>query len=542
MRRATSPLLITTATNRITSVVDPMGRSTTFTYGLPGYPAASSPRSRTASGAPSQMTYDTSAAAVQHHRPGGHHLELYLFPDRDHVRHLAYHALRHLDVQRHAEPERPVLCRTRRSLTLTDPLGYTDFLYFYQRRASFPTSDPPSTVPTGMSSHSTTTCITATPTTGTGMPGRHAWLPAAARSAAACRSRRTSPSRCITHWSRTDRPERHLLASDDVESVKPPLEHRTWFNYEGQTERLYSGAYYTPTARAACWTTARARSATTTYNHLRLFRPARNTDPLGRETEYSYAEQQHRPAHGEAADLSRRPSRPLRPWPLQHPPRAADLYRRGRADLETTPGTTAGQLKTVTDPNRNVTTYNYDSTGGSPPSSTPTARHGADATPTTRADRMLTRTDSEGYTLTYAYDNIDRITTITYPDGTTDLYDYTFQSGPYVGTASLELRKHTDRLGRVTTYAYDADRRLTSRHRADLGHGHAHDELRLLRGRDAQGHHRRQRQRHALGHRHRIAPRLQDLRLRHGSGADRDLYLREHHRRACTPSPTRWDR
>ena len=31
-----------------------------------------------------------------------------------------------------------------------------------------------------------------------------------------------------------------------------------------------------------------------------------------------------------------------------------------------------------------------------------------------------------------------------------------------VGTASLELRKYTDRLGRVTTYNYDADRRLTS--------------------------------------------------------------------------------
>ncbi len=78
------------------------------------------------------------------------------------------------------------------------------------------------------------------------------------------------------------------------------------------------------------------------------------------------------------------------------------------------------------------------------------------------ADRVLTSTDSQGYVLTYGYDNLDRVTSITYPDGTTDLNDYNFQSGPYVGTASLELRKHTDRLGRVTTYAYDADRRLTS--------------------------------------------------------------------------------
>ena len=54
------------------------------------------------------------------------------------------------------------------------------------------------------------------------------------------------------------------------------------------------------------------------------------------------------------------------------------------------------------------------------------------------------------------------MTKVTYPDTTTDLFDYTFQSGPYVGTQSLELRKYTDRLGRVTTYAYDADQRLTS--------------------------------------------------------------------------------
>ena len=78
------------------------------------------------------------------------------------------------------------------------------------------------------------------------------------------------------------------------------------------------------------------------------------------------------------------------------------------------------------------------------------------------ADRVRTRTDSEGYTLTYAYDNLDRVTQITYPDGTTDQYDWTFQNGPLQGTPSLDLRKHTDRLGRVTTYGYDADRRLTS--------------------------------------------------------------------------------
>ena len=41
-------------------------------------------------------------------------------------------------------------------------------------------------------------------------------------------------------------------------------------------------------------------------------------------------------------------------------------------------------------------------------------------------DRVQTKTDSEGYVLTYAYDNLDRVITITYPDSSSDHYDYTF--------------------------------------------------------------------------------------------------------------------
>ena len=35
-----------------------------------------------------------------------------------------------------------------RSLTLTDPLGYTDYLYFYQNPAIYPATDPACLVPT----------------------------------------------------------------------------------------------------------------------------------------------------------------------------------------------------------------------------------------------------------------------------------------------------------------------------------------------------------------------------------------------------------
>jgi YD repeat-containing protein len=61
-------------------------------------------------------------------------------------------------------------------------------------------------------------------------------------------------------------------------------------------------------------------------------------------------------------------------------------------------------------------------------------------------------TDSEGWSVTYDYDVADRVTKVTYPDGTTDqcVYD------------KLDLASYRDRQGRVWTYTHDADRRLTS--------------------------------------------------------------------------------
>jgi YD repeat-containing protein len=99
-----------------------------------------------------------------------------------------------------------------------------------------------------------------------------------------------------------------------------------------------------------------------------------------------------------------------------------------------------GRLKSVTNPNgKTQASYTYDA-----------------------FDRVKTTTDSEGYKLTYSYDAADRVTEILYPDGTTFKFDYTFQPGAVnVGKPSLDLRKLTDRLGRVTTFNYDADRRLT---------------------------------------------------------------------------------
>lgn len=77
--------------------------------------------------------------------------------------------------------------------------------------------------------------------------------------------------------------------------------------------------------------------------------------------------------------------------------------------------------------------------------------------------------DVNGYQRSFVYDKFDRVTQITYPDGTTELFDYNFPSTwpamdgiVYANKPSLDLWKYTDRMGRVTNYVYDKNRRRIS--------------------------------------------------------------------------------
>jgi len=66
--------------------------------------------------------------------------------------------------------------------------------------------------------------------------------------------------------------------------------------------------------------------------------------------------------------------------------------------------------------------------------------------------RVATYTDAQGWTVSYGYDTADRVTEITYPDGTTDQYAWD----------KLDLAAFQDRQGHVWNYAHDADRRLAA--------------------------------------------------------------------------------
>ncbi len=103
----------------------------------------------------------------------------------------------------------------------------------------------------------------------------------------------------------------------------------------------------------------------------------------------------------------------------------------------------------ATDPLNETSSYFYDTAGRL----TKIVRALAGAVTTSTFDtsnRLGSLTDSQGYTLLFGYDNADRVTKITYPDGTSTVNTYKL----------LELASTTDRLKRTTQYTYDALRRI----------------------------------------------------------------------------------
>jgi RHS repeat-associated protein len=452
---------------RVTSITDAMGRSTTFTYGLSGYPLLitriTDPFGRYAS-----LTYDTSQRLASVTDPVGI------------TSSFSYSATEPTFVTTLTTPygtsgfndavnphDVPASGSVQRSLTLTDPLGYTDFVYFYQNASVTPSSDPAATVPTGMPGITNTLLQWRN----TYYWNKHQW--GACVAAGGCSISAGVPQSedfskaALTHWFHYGVSGEAVFAQ--VSSIKQPLENRVWFD----TWKSYHGIYYGTLDQPIQigrvlddGTTQLTAASYPTLNNLpNQYSVApwvkSVTDPKGRITKYNYATnnidlltiQQLTASPSTYTTIGTYGS-----YNSQHEPQT---FTGADGQTWNYTYTAAGQIKTITDPNSGVTTFNYDGSGRL--SSVTNANSQTQVTYTyDSADRIHTRTDSEGYVLTYAYDNLDRVTGITYPDGTTDLYDYNFQSGPYMGTPSLELRKHTDRLGRVTTWAYDADRRLTS--------------------------------------------------------------------------------
>jgi len=449
---------------RLTSITDAMGRSITFTYGLTAQPLLitqiTDPFGRT-----TQITYDTS-------------LRLSTVTDALGITTtFSYSTAEPTFIQSMTTPygtstfsDTPdpsdLVGTDTRSLTMTDPLGFTDYLYFYQDSRIVPATDPAAIVPTGMMTDGNSLLEWRN----TFYWDKHAFALGATINSSGVPTSHDYTKASITHWvhEASVNPPGTFWAGRVPESIKKPLERRVWFNYPfpGSGRSYYSGTLGTPTVTGRVLDDGTTQLFKASYNTTNLTPPqtgslASTTDPKGRSTKYTYAANQIDLLTIQQLTTAPSTYTTIATYGSYNTLHEPQTYTDAAGQVWHMTYNTAGQITSITDPSTGLTTWNYDSLGrivNVVNANTATAlTYTYDS-----ADRVLTKTDSEGYVLTYGYDALDRLTSITYPDGTTDLYDYKFQSGPLMGTQSLELRKHTDRLGRVTTYGYDADRRLTS--------------------------------------------------------------------------------
>jgi RHS repeat-associated protein len=234
-----------------------------------------------------------------------------------------------------------------------------------------------------------------------------------------------------------------------LESVKPPLENRTWYNYQGQPAGNYYatiiGAINQPSVIGRVLDDGTTQLRKFTYNTLG--RVTSSIDPVGRSTTNVYSTNfvdllEIHQTTGTNNDLLARVV-----YNSQHLP-VAVFDSSGQ--MTTNTYNARGQLLTTTDPLGETTSMSYDPNGflltvtGPLGGMNDTVGYSYDT-----VGRMRALTNADGYVLTYAYDNLDRVTNITYPDGTFEAFTY----------SNLDLVIARDRLGRQTISTYDALRR-----------------------------------------------------------------------------------
>jgi RHS repeat-associated protein len=438
---------------RLTTITDAMGRKTIFSYGLASYPLLIT-KIIDPFGRSSQLTYDSSEQLSSITDPIGI-TSSFTYGSASEINFITalttpYGTSKFSDT---LDPGVPRTSYLELSIAMTDPLGNVEYAHVYQNQGVTGTGSE-AAVPAGMANDNPYLMWRNTYY----WDGHEAANGGVTTDANGDPTAESFANPDIYHWFHQCCTINYL--STQLGSHKRPLEqYREWYNTNPiENTGYFSGTYdgHTFTGRVLDDGTTQLSSAT--FNSLGL--PLTNVDPVGRATQYTYATNNidlltvaqltTSTTYTTIATFSN--------YNSQHEPQT---YTGADGQIWNYTYNAAGQLATVTDPKSEKTTYNYDTLGRL--STVVNANNDTVLTLTyDSADRVQTRTDSEGYVLTYAYDRLDRVTKITYPDNTTDLYDYTFQSGANRGKPSLDLRKHTDRLGRVTTYSYDADRRLIS--------------------------------------------------------------------------------
>ncbi|MCP3889256.1 MAG: hypothetical protein GY702_10335, partial [Desulfobulbaceae bacterium] len=115
---------------------------------------------------------------------------------------------------------------------------------------------------------------------------------------------------------------------------------------------------------------------------------------------------------------------------------------------------TFGQLKKITDPLNRETLLSYNSDQRL--SQVSIAGEVISTLTYDNIGRTKTSLDATGLLLSYGYDNLNHLTTVTYPDGKTEIYEYNSPHSPNLQTATI------DRAGRKSRLNYNQGKELAS--------------------------------------------------------------------------------
>jgi RHS repeat-associated protein len=316
-----------------------------------------------------------------------------------------------------------------RFVTITYPDGSLERVEYNQTQGiGIPASEPPSLVPTGISTFNNFNY------------GRNTyhWSRAAMASGGG-----THTQAKVYHWLHT---ENQALTAGVLESVKEPLENRVWFNYAGQEFPIEIGSSSKPTRIGRVQEDGQTQLYVNGYNAFGLL--TNSIDPVGRTFSYLYASNgidllEIRQTRAGNNELLARMT-----YNAQHRP-LTGVDASGQTNVFAY--NSRGQLLASTNPKSETMSYTYTTDGyliavdGSLPGTNDTIRATYDAFGRTR-----TLTGFSGYSVTFDYDAMDRITKVTYPDSTFEQFTYD----------RLDLVVFRDRAGRQTFYEYDNMRQV----------------------------------------------------------------------------------
>ena len=227
-----------------------------------------------------------------------------------------------------------------------------------------------------------------------------------------------------------------------LESVKKPLERRTWFAHPGQTSGygpIVLGTSNQPTYIGRVQ--SNGRTQLTAYQYNAQGNVQSMTDPAGRNFQFGYA------ANGIDLISITTGGKPLfsGSYDSNHNLISATDVNGGISQFGYN---SRGQLLSGTNALGQTTAFSYTDHGNLAMVKKPLngiTKMGYDG-----AERLSSVTDSQGYTVHAQFDDADRPTQVTFPDGTTQNIQYNL----------LDVVATVDRIGRTSQYQHDAIRRI----------------------------------------------------------------------------------